>query len=224
MAFTASIEGLDELRERLSSGTIEKKLVKAIGTTALQLHNVLNNRVSKTYATRRSLNSVLKSRTMSDFKRGVGFIEFGLEYNFMPILLQEFPVTKTLVPANSSFLAPNRFGYKEFPAIKGRLKRKKPNQQLAVRVKRNGSPTTLDKAFYGELPRDNKVYLMKRHVSNTWIDEPSPTNLKGKRDLMGILFGPSLSQMANSVYEKDPYLIKFRDTFADHVVRNLEPW
>ena len=224
MAFTASIEGLDELRERLSSGTIEKKLVKAIGTTALQLHNVLNNRVSKTYATRRSLNSVLNSRTTSDFKRGVGFIEFGLEYNFMPILLQEFPVTKTLVPANSSFKAPNRFGFSQFPTIKGRLKRTKPNQQLAVRVKRNGTPTTIAKAFYGKLPSRDKQYLMARKVDNTWIKEPTPEDLAGKRDEMGILFGPSLSQMANSVYEKDPYLIKFRDNFAEHVLRNVDPW
>ena len=42
MAFTATIEGLDELREKLSAGNLDKKLVKAVGTTALQLNNLLN--------------------------------------------------------------------------------------------------------------------------------------------------------------------------------------
>ena len=224
MAFTATIEGLDELRERLSSGTIEKKLVKAVGTTALQLNNLLNARVKETYATRRSLNSVLNSKTTSDFKRGVGFIEFGLEYNFVPLLLQEFPQTKTPVMVESWFKAPNRFGYAQFPDIKGRLKRKKPNTAIAVKVKRNGSATVIDKAFYGKLPKGDKTYLMQRKVSNTWRKEPTPEDLKGVRDDMGILFGPSLSQMAESVYLKDSQVNKFKDSFADHVVRNLEPW
>ena len=223
MAFTASIEGLDELRERLSSGTIEKKLVKAVGTTALQLNNLLNARVKETYATRRSLNSVLNSKTTSDFKRGAGFIEFGLEYNFVPLLLQEFPQTKSKLSVESWFIAPNRFGFLQFPDMKGRIKRKKPNTVIAVKVKRNGTPSVIDKAFYGKLPSSNKEYLMARQVNNTWITEPSPDNLAGKRDAMGILFGPSLSQMAESVYLNDNQVARFKDNFANNVVRNLEP-
>ena len=223
MAFTATIEGLDQLKDRLSSGTLERKLVKAVGTTALQLNNLLNAQVKATYATRRSLNSVLDAKTTSDFKRGSGFIEFGLTYNFVPLLLQEFPITKTTIRADSWFKAPNRFGIDRFPNVKGRVKRVKPNEVIAVRVKRNGTPKTIDKAFYGKLPSDGKSYLMQRKVENTWVYEPSEWDLKGKRDEMGILFGPSLSQMAESVFNNDPQVNRFKDNFADHVVRNLEP-
>lgn len=224
MAFTATIEGLDELREKLSAGNLDKKLVKAVGTTALQLNNLLNAQVKETYATRRSLNSVLNSKTTSDFKRGLGFIQVGLEYNFVPLLLQEFPQTKTPIQVDSWFKVPNRFGAGKFPNKSGRLRRQKPNTIIAVKVKRNGSPSVIDKAFYGELPRDGKVYLMQRKVNNTWIKEPTPEDLRGIRDDMGILYAPSLSQMAESVYLKDRQVVRFKDNFADHVMRNLELW
>ena len=222
MAFKATIEGLDELSERLSSNTLDKKLVKAIGATALQLNNLLNAQVKATYSTRRSINTVLSAKTTSNLKRGRGFIEFGLEYNFVPLLLQEFPQTKTEKTVNSWFKIPNRFGAGKFSAKAGRMKRQKPNIVIAVKVKRNGAFKKLKDAFYGELPSSGKPYLMQRKTKNTWVREPTPEDLKGVREEMGVLYGPSLSQMAESVYSKDSKVQRFKENFSKHLTKNLD--
>ena len=219
MAFTISINGLDELSDRLSAGTIEKKLVKAVGLTALQLHNLLTAEVKDTYSTRRSLNSALVDKTTSNVKRGVNFIEGGLSYAGEPLKLTDFPREIFPLDIRSKFIAPNIFT----PDLKGKITRTKPVEGVAVYIKRNKS-TFIEGGFRGRV--SGKVRVLRRNNflfgGQTWITLPTKEDLLGERTSYSEVLGPSLAKMAEKVYLSSGRVQNFKDNFSSHVVRNLD--
>lgn len=224
MAFTATISGLDELVQMFEQTNFEKDVVKAVGSVTRELHSVLNTQVRATYSVgNRSLNSVLVGGTESNLKRGAGFIENGLVYQSKPLALSDFPNSTIGTGILSSFIAPNIFT----PTLAGKIKRKKQVEAVVVSIKRN-SKTLIKGAFRGKVK--NKLQILRRrnffNGGDTWDELPSRTNLVGKRSSYNPVYGPSLSMMAERVYDTNPYLQKFKDNFGEKVAVKLwgERW
>lgn len=224
MAFTATISGLDELVQMFEQTNFEKDVVKAVGSVTRELHSVLNTQVRATYSIgNRSLNSVLVGGTESNLKRGAGFIENGLVYQSKPLALSDFPNSTIGTGILSSFIAPNIFT----PSIAGKIKRKKPVEAIVVSIKRN-SKTLIKGAFRGEVKMKIGLWRRKNYFSGgeTWLELPTRSKLEGRRTPYSPVYGPSLSMMAERVYDTNPYLQKFKDNFGEKVAVKLwgERW
>lgn len=192
--FKAEFEGLAELKERLSQKTLDERLIVAVGIAALEFHNFLNTRVKDIYATNRSLNSVLLTKTNSATKRGTGVIESGLEYKFEPINLGKFP-------QHSSFMGNiNSWATKE-----GKV------QQVAVK-RANGKKIIYGKLHYGGFRQ--KGLIFERSQRETWI-------VKGVRAPIHQLYGPSLTQMANTTFLTDSKTQMYKSKLPDIIIKNL---
>lgn len=222
MAFTASIEGIDEIVNSFSQLKFEKEVVKAVGSVAKELHTVLNKRTLAVYNTGgRTLNPILIGSTTSDIKRGAGFIEMGLQYESKPIPLSSLP--SRLIDTNilTPFIAPNKFT----PNLEGKIMRKKPVPRVEVFIKK-GKGTPIKGAFRGRINEKLKVMRRKNYFSGgeTWDELPTRDNLLGRRTPYYEVYGLSLSQMAATIYDKDTEVQNFKDNFGTRVGEKLELW
>jgi hypothetical protein len=178
------LEGLEDLKQSLSQGKLDKQLVIGLGQIALQLHNVLNSQVQSVYATNRSLNSVLVNKTQSDVKRGTTFIQAGLAYNFVPLNLSQYP---------------------QYSHHKGNINAvaSKPGliQQVTI-VRKRPYRVIKGKLGYGGFVPSNKrevrvgKWMLERLQKETWL-------APGIRAPTRPLFGPTLSQMASTQFNLD---------------------
>lgn len=208
-----SIDGLEEIKKSLDTKSLSKKITTAIGITTLQLHNGLRNAVATTYSLNKDLNTVLVGKSISQTKQSGNLIENGLEYSFKPVRLVEFPnlVSKITIP-EIRFLA-------RLPDGKIGLISKTTAEVTKVKVLRSkGYQTVVGKQGYGgwKATIKGKVQIEERLTEKTWLT-PAIT-----RAPYAPLYGPSLSQMAATMYEKDSKVQVIKNTFDETLARLLD--
>ena len=185
--YKIDIQGLTELRKEFSKGTLDKKLVPAIGLSVLQLHNALSFAIVKTYATQQKLSSVLVGKSTSNIKQGSNFISGSLEYNYKPVRLVTF-LTKV-------------FEGNINPASKAGM-------VSEVTIRRGQPRIVFGKLHYGGFRQRrgenvSKSQIFERLQKATWEN--------GKRLPIRPLYAISLSQMASKMYETDIEVQRFKD-------------
>jgi hypothetical protein len=188
--YKIDIQGLDELRVQLDSKTLNKQLIPAIGLVTLQLHNSLSFAITRNYATKQKLSSVLVGKSISQVKQGTNFIVTGLEYKFKPVRLVEFLT--------------NTFEGNINPASKKGI-------VSVVTIKRGQPRIVFGKKHYGGFVqrrgnRVTKAQIFERKQKATWAD--------GERLPIIPLYAPSLSQMASKMYDTDNGVQKVKDKLA----------
>jgi hypothetical protein len=212
--FSIVFKGLALLQQDFSQKVLEKQLTTAVGTELLQVHNALRFAVHEQYAIDKSLDSVLKGKSVNSYKQGKALIGASLEYETKSLRLAEFPFTvKTLLVKNRMMLPD---GTLRFASIKNKIRAK----EYSVMVKRKGGY----KEIYGKTGRgafrtnkvpSNKVQLLERQQDATWKDEPFT------RAHYKPLFGPSLATMANSVLETDSKIAKLIAGIEDRIATKV---
>lgn len=220
MSFTATIEGIEQLKQDLSGWKLNDNLVKAIGSTVRELHSLLRTRVNATYNTGgRNLNSALVGSTESNLRRGQRFIESGLVYSSPKIPMGVLPLQTLATGAVTSFVAPNIFT----PLLHGKIHRVKPVEAVLVKIRKD-KVTYVRGGFKGKIK--GKVRVMRRgnyfQKGRTWDKLPTKDNLEGSRSEYYEMYGLSLAEMAGHVYDNDQDLARFKANFETKVRDRLE--
>lgn len=185
------IQGLESLRDTLSKTALDRKLVTGIGLISLQLHNSLKSAIVRTYAIDKSLDSVRLNKTSSSIKRGVNFINSGLEYKDINLRLAEFPTRTFLGNINPG------------ARVKG---------EVAVVTVKRGRP----KIVYGKTGRGGFLRkASKTRVNFTNIFERQTD----KRYPIKPLYTIGLAKMAAIVYENDLEVQKVKDNVTNELAK-----
>ena len=222
MSFTASISGIEQLKQDLSQENLDKQVLKAIGQVTARLHSVLTEQVKQDYNIgSRSLNTALQGSTTSHLKRGAGFIESGLVYSSPRIPLSEFPQTITFSSNVSSFIAPNIFT----PLLRGKVQRQKPIEVISVGIRKD-KLTLIKGGFRGKIRGKRRIMRRGNFFigGQTWKKLPTPDDLIGERKTYFEVNGISLSEMAANVYDHNRFALKFQETFSQQVADRLKLW
>lgn len=220
MSFTATIEGIEQLKQDLSGWKLNDNLVKAIGSTVRELHSLLRTRVQATYNTGgRNLNSALVGSTESSLRRGQGFIETGLIYQSPKLPMNTFPIQTLATGAITSFVAPNIFT----PLLRGKIKRVKPVEAVLVKIRKD-KVTYVRGGFKGKVSGKTRVLRRSNYFQKgrTWDKLPTKDDLEGSRSDYYEMYGIGLADMAEKVYDTDPDVARFKDSFEARVRDKLE--
>lgn len=220
MSFTATIEGIEQLKQDLSGWKLNDNLVKAIGSTVRELHSLLRTRVQATYNTGgRNLNSALVGGTESNLRRGQGFIETGLVYQSPKLPMNTFPIQTLATGAITSFVAPNIFT----PLLRGKIKRVKPVEAVLVKIRKD-KVTYVRGGFKGKVRGKTRVLRRSNYFQKgrTWDKLPTKDDLEGSRSDYYEMYGIGLADMVGKVYDTDPDVARFKDSFEDRVRDKLE--
>ncbi len=195
-SFKIDILGLDEFKKELKSGGVSQKNVAFIGKSILNLHSILESRVASLFNAPSSLSSVLIGKNAKPEAIGKTFMRYSLQYRSVPIPLAKYPYTITNSSSISS--APIR-------GKKGHVFWKKGQYSKNIKVSvRKGKPSiarqpggNFDKRRGFIQGKDIKARL----TDKTWDRYPVRFDL-GQRAPYSTLFGPSLADLANKVYEQ----------------------
>lgn len=185
-----------------------------MGIASLQVRNVLQTSVIDAYFAPAPLDSVLiGGKSKSIVTTGKTFIKTGLTYKFVPLPLSRFPIQEVRVPAKARFLAPNGIGGSKFI-------RKDYALAAQVKVKRGGAFKTIRgrKGFKGFLQKaggNHRRGIYERQQRATWIVEPTT------RAPIKPLFGPSLSQMARTQFNKNSKVRTVIDNVGNTILQSL---
>lgn len=216
MKFTVKIEGLKELQKTLSKKHLDAKIKNNLGHIAQNVHSALRTSVKQHYAFGVPLDHVLIDRSASVQKRGKHLSQSNLEYRFEAIPLHRFPTQVSTVAVSNKFLLRSgksfrviEPGHAEETSVKVvRTKGFTPAVSKEGRpgflLKRGDSSRWRSIQNAGE-PIEGTSYrrgIYVRKQEKTWRGSPRTHFLL--RAPIEMLFGPSLSQMAESRAEKDP--------------------
>lgn len=235
--FHVSIEGLDELQTRLDSSKFNKKVAIGVGIATSRIHNALRSSVADTYYAPESLDKVLvgKPRGSSLERLGRNVFRTGLEYRFKPIALSKFPVEEKTIAVRSKFLIRKVTG-----GFRPLQKTTALVPYVKVRRNRSAQPVVGRKGLGGFLVKPSRrnsgsapwpaggnarrgVYERQQEV--TWQNEGQSKQSSDslyQRARIKPLFGPTLSQMAGTVFEASSKVQSAVDTFADTVNEYIE--
>ena len=223
--FKVELKGLDKLKEDFSSRKLKKHLALGIADATLQLDQALRIAVVNTYNISDSLDKVRVGRSISNIQTGKNVLKAGLQYKFVPIPLSKFFVEERTIPANNYFKI-KRFthGYRSIKAGTARevyvkVKRANGKRLVGGRYGNKGFYVNPAKRNTGNKPweegKGTRRAILERKQSSTWIINPF------ERAESALLFGPSLSQMAATVYETDDRVKTVADNFPEIVRKHL---
>lgn len=198
--FKVNISGLDEVKKRLNLSNFNKALIPAFTEAVNLLHTDLEREIQKNYHAPGKLSDVLIGKTLKPEQRTDTFFKFSLQYRFKPIPLHKYPnfkssqVTDDISVARIRELRPvGQFSHE----VRKTILRGRGSKTLA-RDRRNIKAK-------GFRPGKAGTPIFARKQQKTWIEEPSVTS-DGVRAPITMLFGPSLSQLAEKVYTKSPII------------------
>ncbi len=204
--FGISFEGLDELKLKLDSKTINKNIGTQMGRAIMQIHGAIRFDIIKNYAYNKSnLDSVLvggtRETSIAKPIQTTNVLSLGLVYNYKAIDLSKFP-------------DPNNWAWGNInPGArqKGRVQ--------SVSVKRGITKVVLGKDHRGGfVPRDKEGTLSRGYNGGAQMFERIGAN----RNHLRLLFGPSLSQMAASVVKQgSPELDKAMQNVTSLIAENI---
>ncbi len=221
-SFKIEIDGLKEFKEALKSDTLLQRNTPFIGTSILGLHKILESRIETLFNAPSSLSSVLVGKSVKPDAVGKTFLRYSLQYRNVPIPLAKYPYTIENSSSISSAPIRGKNGYVFWK--KGQYSK---NVKVSVR---KGKPSiarqpggNFDKRRGFVQGKDIKARL----TAKTWDRYPVRFD-QGQRAPYSTLFGPSLADLANKVYEQaekgrdrvvSSALDKVSETIADSFFR-----
>ena len=99
-SINVEISGLNELKNRFDSSTINRKLILATSLAIRPIAQAIDFATLRTYGM--SAESVRPNKSSSNFIQGKNFISLGLTYIYKPIDLSKFPYTYQHTPSTNS--------------------------------------------------------------------------------------------------------------------------
>lgn len=198
--FGISFEGLDELKLRLDSKTLNKNIATQMGTAIMQVHNAIRFDIIKQYAyTGNTLDSVLIGKTTNTAEQTQNLLSLGLVYNNKPIDLSKFPYTQNYLNPPPSTVA-----------------------VTSVQVRRGVTKVIVGKSGNGGFVPRNRKYNTDVWRSPSDKGSQMFERIGTGRNHLRLLFGPSLSQMASSVVKQgSPELDKAIENVATLIGENI---
>ena len=216
--FVVHLEELEAFRETLNMNYIKKQAALGVADATRQLHSALSSGVANTYYAPKTLDKVLLGKSIDSVKFGKTILKSGLEYKFEAVPLSKFFEGEVKVPAKS---------YWKMLKPTGGLRSVFKSYALAVDVKvtraRKATRVTGKKGLGG--------FLIDPRRANTgnkpWITTHSPP--KGlyeregaSRKYFKLLYGPSLSQMAATVFDDDKKVNDVVNRFGEIVSKHIK--
>ena len=197
MTFKVELEGLETFKKQLQGNSAMKSIVPDFTLAVLQIHNTLERRVSELFNAPGTLSNVLIGKSVKPVQLGNTFLRYSLQYRYKAIRLGDYPFTVS--NSNSLSSAPLRGQGGFIHWTKGRF-----SKDVRVSV-RKGKPSIARKGLGNFDKRRGFIQgrnIKARDTSKTWTLYPT-NGREGIRAPYSTLYGPSLSQLANKVYDKD---------------------
>jgi len=196
--FKIDLKEINDFKKQLSSNSALKSIVPDMTLAVLQLHNTLEKRIIDLFNAPGVLSDVLIGKSVAPESLGNTFLRYNLQYRVKPIPLSKYPYVVTdsnsfstargIIPGTDRFNI-QRGQFSE--DIKVSVRKGKPS------IARQG-PGNFDKRR-GFLQRGQ---IKARVRQATWNVLPTSQNPIGTRAAYTTLFGPSLAELANKVYEQ----------------------
>jgi hypothetical protein len=99
-SINVEISGLNELKNRFDSNTINRKLILATSLAIRPIAQSIDFATQRIYGM--SAESVRPNKSSSNFVQGKNFISLGLTYIYKPIDLSKFPYTYQHIPSTNT--------------------------------------------------------------------------------------------------------------------------
>lgn len=198
MSYSPDIKGLKELKDELSGQRVKKEIAIEIGRIAISFHKALSYEVFQKYQiSPNTLDKYWENKHLAAREVGKSVIQQTLKYRYAAKDLSKF----------------------DFFWYVGNIKPnpKRPGRVHEVIIKRNSSKIVHGKYGYGGF-----VPIGFRNEYGTQMFERTGPS----RDApLHVLFGPSVSEMAESVFNDEPSSIKdILESFEisiEKILRNL---
>ena len=224
MAFSVKLKGLEDIRKRFSGDRIAQNVAVQLGKAATLVDKELRSGVSARYRHPKSLDSVREGKSKTLQIVGKNLIKTDLSYKYKPVPLSDFPTQERTVPVTAAYLWKQRDN-----RDRERIRRIQKNYaiELTVNVLRKSGfkvphkygqpaflvkPTRSAEGVYTGLPAKKYrrgVYVRKQYA--TWEKQLF------ERAPIEVLFGPSLSQAAEYVYETTNLVAIIQDAFQSFI-------
>lgn len=188
--FKATIYGLDEIKEYINPNRINRELAKGVGSAVKELHATLAHSVFEKYNIKRTLDTVLIGKSISNVTFGKNQISSGLEYRHESTYLSDY--VTDVFDGN----------------IKAEAKR--PGRVHVVTVIRGRPRIVRGKSGNGGF------------IPKGWSRPMFERVGQGKYPLR-LLYGMSLSQMAETVFTYDPKVQRAIDQIENLILEKFIP-
>lgn len=206
--FKADIYGLNELKDYIDTPKMLKRVAPVIGTATLQLHGALKSSVFNSHQHPKSLDSVLVGKSTSTISFGKNVIESGLVYKYKPVDLGKFSPTWEWGNINAA---------------------RRQGRVHSVVVRRDGRKVVHGKDHRGGfIPKKrNDSTVRKYNYKSQELSKYNPNKYgaqmfertTNKRFPLRLLFGPSLSQLAERAFNNG---LAGKDKTVQAAIDNLE--
>lgn len=196
--FRAEIYGLDEIKNYLDKGRIEKSIAQGVGFAVLSLHKQLSLEVKNEYNTRDSLDKALIGKAGSITKSGKNFIEAGLEYRTVYRDLSKFSPKWYWGNINDNTVQQGRVH--------------------TVEVRRGKRQIVYGKRHLGGfMPRNREGTPKRIYRGGNQMFE----RLGRSKTPLRLLLGPSLSMMAKRTFESNKNMKKYVDDLESLIIEKF---
>lgn len=196
--FKPALRGLDDLKSSLSTKKMEKEIAKGLGQAAIQLHNSIAREIHNYYnVPYNSLDKIWinKGRSNSTIKLGQSILSVSLEYKYK---------AKDL----------SKFDYFSYPGnINDWAKRK--GRVHEVEIVRGESKIVYGKKHFGG--------FVPKGFQNEYGAQMFERQSRSRKAELRVLFGPSVSEMAENVFNSKEGEIKDTlDNLQNFIISNIK--
>lgn len=216
MNFKIKFEGLDELKKKLDTLEHPEDRLGLASESILKFNSVLDKRVQALFNVPYGLDRVRIGHTVPSERIGKTLLRFSLQYRHIPVPLGDYLVSES--NSNSISAAPlrkppsNPTGF-----VKWKRGRYSKDYKVAIRKGRSELQGKAGKGAIGghafRLPTENFLVRRKRQ---TWHTRPTLGKV-GIRTKLQIMYGPSLSTIASSVFQKDAQVQQALEKLAEEL-------
>lgn len=219
MNLKIQFKGLEELKKRFSEiENPEQKLAKS-SNSILNFHKELEKRVQTLFYAPSSLESVRIGRTVPLDRVGRTLLRFSLQYRYKAIPLNQYPYKENKSSSYSS--APTRKASKDgLGYVKWKRGQYSKDYPVAIRKNKYKQQGIAGKGSKGGYAFKTPNGHLVRRKRQTWHIRPS-FGVLGIRSKLQLMYGPSLSQLAASVLEKDTYMQNEFERLIDDMMDSL---
>ena len=212
------------LRKSCDKDTLIDRITPDVVESILNLHTTLEARVDSLFNVKDKLTTVLIGKNVEKDRISKTFIRYNLQYRFKPVPLSDYKFNTT-IDTNNVGLIPFR--------VSPTFVRRRPAPYSTITTSSiskgrsfipTGGKASKMKGFVQMTP-SGRIAIFARTRSNTWKkgQEPSYTNPTGfhGRTKLKLLFAPSLSSLALTVFEVDKDVAKAKDRLIDDIALTL---
>lgn len=217
MSFKVTFEEFDFLKKQLKTSPDLNAIVPDVSLAILKFHYTLEDRVQSLYTAKDNLSSVLIGNSKQPSELGNTFLRYSLQYRDKPVKLSEYAYQENVVESETAKYPERMFDggikwlYKGYALqVKTEIRRGKP-----IIAKRGKNYTQKGFLQHGR--------ILARKQKATWREYPTRRS-DGVRAPIVELYGPSLSQLAESTYDKDSIVQNAKDTIGNDILNAAVKW